>query len=270
MPALAYRAAELLARCLPVRAADALASALAGVAWAARVPARAALERNLERAYPAVPAAERRVLGRRTFASFARTFTDFLRLHRTTSADLARTVRVRGGEHLDAARRSGRGVIVLSVHMGDWERGAAFLASLGVPLHLAAREHAGGSVERLFHRRRSRFGVRTLPRSPLFRSATAALRRGEWIALMADRGATPLPGGPSVCAWAAALATRTNALVLPVVLVRDSGRSHTLHVGAPMSPERCRNGAFREAMHGWLSAWPGQWAAFEPLPEGVV
>ena len=198
--------------------------------------------------------------------SFALAFTRFLRRH--GSVGLA-PLPVIGREHLEAARASGRGVIVLSAHLGDWESGAAAIAAEGVPIHLAARPQATQSVERMFAERRWAGGVGVLPVTSAFASMATVLRRREWVALMADRGAG-MGGGASICAWAAVLAQRTGALVLPVVCVRDARGDLALHVEPPLTPERCRDGAFRETLLSWLARWPEQWAAFESLPEGLA
>jgi len=160
-------------------------------------------------------------------------------------------------------------VILLSAHVGDWEQGAERLAAEGLIVHLAARAHASGAVERLFAERRAAAGVRVLPPTSIYAGAAAALRRGECVALMADRGAARA-GGASVCAWAAALAQRTGAVVLPAVCVSGPEGRAVLILEPPLSPQRCRDGAFRDTMRGWLGRWAGQWAAFEALPDGVA
>ena len=263
---LAYRTATVAASVLPARTADALASAIARAAFAARVPARATLERNLERVLPGADAAARRACARSSFEHFALAFARFLRDRGPASASCTT---ITGRAHLDAARASGRGILVLSAHMGDWEHGAALLAAQGLRVHLAARGHADGAVERLFAARRSIAGVDVLPAGSLYASAANALRRGECVALMADRG-TARSGGASVCAWAAALAQRTHAVVLPAVCVRTPEGQALLWFEPPLTPVTCRDGAFRDTMRGWLGRWAGQWAAFEPLPEGLA
>lgn len=260
---LGYRIAASLAGVLPAQMAEALAVMLARLAFHCRVPARRALEENLSRLLPGTPPEERRRHARGAFESFARSFSGFLR------GRPAHGVRVEGAGHLARALASGRGVIVLSAHLGDWEGGAAAMAARGCPLHLAARPQAHAPLEALFAERRSAAGVRALPAGALLSAASRALRRGQWVALMADRGPTRA-GGASVCAWAAALAQRTGALVLPAVYVREAGGGHRLHVEAPIEPAACRDGAFRETMLGWLARWPDQWAAFEGLPEGLA
>ena len=268
---LAYQAAELATRALPRRTADALARYLARAAFAARVPARRAAEENLARLLPAAAAGAHQVLARESFESFALAFADFLRLRRMCSADLFRAVQVEGREHLDAARASGRGVILLSAHLGNWEWGAAWLGASGIPLHLAARPHADAAVERLFERQRRAFGVRLLPAPSRLSHAAALLRAGQWLAIMGDRPATAHPPhGGSVCASAAALARRTGAIVLPAAVVRLTATRHALVCEAPLTPEACRGGGYRAVVERWLMRYPGQWAAFEPLPGGLA
>ncbi len=261
---LGYRTAAVLARVLPAPVADGLATVLARLAFELRLPARLALEANLARLLPGVGPAARRRHARAAFASFARSFAAFLR------GPGAAAGQVVGREHLDRAAASGRGVIVLSAHLGHWEGGAALLAACtGDGLHLAARPQAHAPIEALFAARRAAAGVRALGDGALLPAASGLLRRGGWLALMADRGPART-GGASVCAWAAALAQRTGALVLPAVCVRDPDGVVRLHVEAPLEPAACREGAFRDTMRGWLARWPDQWAAFEALPEGLA
>ncbi len=261
---LGFRLAALLARLLPNPLSEGLAVATARLAFDCRVPARAALEANLARLLPSLPRARRARLARRAFENFARSFATFLGHGRRPGR-----LRVVGARNLAAARSSGRGVIVLSAHLGNWERGAAELAALGIPIHLAARPQRHARLEALFSARRAAAGVGLLPAGTLLSSASGALRRAEWVALMADRG-TSGTGSGSVCAWAAALARRTGALLLPAILVLEPGGGHRLVVEAPIEAGECRDGQFRRTMRRWLERWPDQWAAFEPLPGGLA
>ncbi len=222
---LAYRAAAAGAGVLPAPVADALAAALARLSFAARVPARAALEENLGRLLPALEPGQRRRLARGGFVHFALAFTRFLRRR----GGVPSAMHIFGREHLEAARASGRGVIVLSAHLGDWESGAAAIAAEGLTLHLAARPQPARSLESMFAARRLACGLGVLPVASAFAGTARVLRRHEWVALMADRGAG-MGGGASICAWAAALARRTDALVLPAVCVRDARGALALHV----------------------------------------
>jgi lauroyl/myristoyl acyltransferase len=262
---LGYTLADSLVRVLPRGAADALAVGVARALFALRPPARRAVEANLARLTVTSAGA---IHARATFEHFALAFVDFLRLRRLDAAALARATEVRGAEHLAAARAAGRGVIVLSAHLGSWERGAALLAGQGARLRIAARAHADARVERFFAGCRGRHGVARLAGEPLWSDAASALRRHEWVALMGDRTVEGSHG--SVCAWASALARRTGALVLPAVVVRRPEGGWALCVDAPLTPEACAAGGLRAALRGWIERHPEQWSAFEPLAEGIA
>ncbi len=268
---LLYLIADLLVRALPVRAADALALAVARAAFAAGLPTRRALEENLARLLDAAPPGDVRARARECFASFALSFTDFLRLAHRGPGALEGAVEVHGAEHLEAARRSGRGVILLSAHLGNWELGAAWLAAHGARVNVVARPHASRRVERFFARRREAWGVQRLPAPPLWKAAAEALRRREWVALMADRGPCGRDAARSpVCAWARALSRRTGALVLPAVFVRLPDRRYAACFERPFQPEQERGDGGLEAIRRYLRRYPGQWSAFEPLAGGIA
>jgi KDO2-lipid IV(A) lauroyltransferase len=280
MALLGYLSAEWLARALPHSWADRLAVTIARLTFAFRPPARRQLEANLAwlaGREPVAPAGHdpRRLerQARAAFEHFALGVTDFLRTPRSTTGLIA-GVEVRGREHLEAAERAGRGVIVLSAHSGCWEWGAAYLAALGRNVHVVARPHASPQVERFFAVRRGRFRVARLNGRPLWIHASRALKRREWVALTGDRDAhaesRDRAPRTSVCAWVAALSRRTGALILPAVMLRlDNGR-YAACFDRPLTPQACRDGGFRDALRHLLGEHAEQWSAFEPLPEWLA
>ncbi len=267
MPAaLGYLIADVLSRLLPTGIADRLALSLAGLAFAVRPPARIALEANLARLVPGATRAARRAMARQAFDHFALSLLDFLRLGRLDERALAQAIEIRGAEHFERARASGRGVIVLSAHLGNWEWGAAWLATCGARLSVVARPHPHPWVERFFARRRRARGVEMLRERPLWPRAAQALRRREWVALMGDRCCAD----GSAWAWAAALARRTGALVLPAVMLRLAPGRYAACFDPPLTSEGCAGGAHRAAIQRQLERNPGQWFGFEPLPGGLA
>jgi KDO2-lipid IV(A) lauroyltransferase len=272
-----YLSADLVTRVLPVRLAERFATGLARLAFALRLPARRQLQRNLawlegHRWTDASPTARARLthLARAGFEHFALSIVDFLRLSRLRAPEMEANVEVRGREHLDAAERSGKGVIVLSAHAGCWEWGAAYLAALGRRVHVVARPHRNTSVERFFARRRRQWRVARLCSRPLWIGASRALRRSEWVALTGDREtafrATGTDARHSLCAWVAALSRRTGALILPAVMLRlDDGR-YAACFDRPLTPEACLKGGYRDALRRLIGEHGEQWSAFEPLP----
>ena len=264
----ALRSADLVVRLLPLRASRSLARALARLAFALHVPARRRAVANFARLPGAADPAACTRRAREAFEHFALSYVDLLRLRRLPTDAVRRAVALEGERHFEEASRSGRGVILLSVHAGSWEWGACLLSSLGLKLHLAAHAQGGRAVERWFAAHRARHGVDRLEDRPLWSAAARALRRREWVAIMGDRVA---PGGrDSVCAWAAAVARRTGALILPALILRRPDGGYVAHFEPPLSPHECLAGGFRQAVWRHLEGSPGQWLAFEPLPEGLA
>ena len=263
---LGYLTADLAVRLLPAAWADSLAVAVARLVFVARPPARPVLEANLARLLPEATAINRRAIACQAFEHFALALVDFLRLGRLDRGALGEAIEVRGAEHLERACAAGRGVIVLSAHLGNWEWGAAWLAARGAPLSVVARPHPNRWVERFFRQRRRARGVSMLPARPLWPGAARALRRREWVALMGDRRG----GGGSECAWAAALSRRTGAVVLPAVMLRIAPGRYAACFEPPLSPEACAGGGYRAAIQRHLERHPAQWLAFEPLPEALA
>jgi KDO2-lipid IV(A) lauroyltransferase len=262
---LGYLVADALVRLLPSVLTDALARAVGRLAFVLRVPARRRLERNLALAWGR-DARERPRLAGQVFEQFGLAVADFLRLGHLSALALESRTELAGGEHFEAARRGGRGVILLSAHLGGWEWGAAFLAARGSRMRIAARPHDSARVERFFLRRRARWGIHLVTRGPGWVGAASALRRGECLGLMADRAVEE--HRDSVCAFAAALARRTGAAILPVAMMRlDDGRQR-LCIEPPLSPSECAAGRFATVMRRHVARAPAQWFAFEPLSEG--
>jgi KDO2-lipid IV(A) lauroyltransferase len=259
--------------------------ALARLAFHAGLPARRAQEANLARLLSGVPRRAIEERARESFEHFALAFSDFLRLDSMAPETLAGAIEIRGGEHLEAARAAGRGVILVSAHLGNWEWGAAWLAARGPRVHVVARAHANERVERWFRRRRRDWGVSMLPARAPWSTAARVLRRGEWVAVMADRPA--LGGGAgagrrrpgSACAFAAALARRTGALVLPAVMIHLPGRRYAACFEPAFAPARAGRGApagvaapgtdLGAILRRLLRRHPEQWCAFEAVPEAL-
>jgi lauroyl/myristoyl acyltransferase len=70
--------------------------------------------------------------------------------------------------------------------------------------------------------------------------------------------------------WAAALARRTGAIVLPAVMVRLAPGRYAACFEAPLTAEACAGGAHRAAIRRQLARHPGQWCGFEAAPGGLL
>jgi KDO2-lipid IV(A) lauroyltransferase len=81
--------------------------------------------RNLELAFPQFSLAERRQVLEQSFESFGRIIADFAHFPYTTPADLAAGIETSFPQKAEAryraAKATGRGVIFVTPHLGNWE-----------------------------------------------------------------------------------------------------------------------------------------------------
>jgi len=269
-----YRAVALLAAMLPRAARLAAAGAVADLV-ARWLPAeRAAVERAIARFVPAAPAGERAALVAATFRSFARCFADLIAANRGRGLGWL-CAGVAGLERLHAAATDGRGVVVLTAHVGNWELAGRLLAlQLSRPTHVVVAAEADPGVERFLRRAPApvRFVVRRDATSAL--PLVGALRRGAVVAMQGDRAlgtrgdvAQPFfgapaafPVGPFVLARAAGVA------VVPAFCVSTTDDRYAIEVGEPID---VAPGAEAAAQRRWVAALervvaahPTQWFNF--------
>ena len=95
--------------------------------------------------------------------------------------DLQSMIECEGLEHIDAARESGRGIILFTGHVGAWELSSFALSLFGYPLSFLVRRIDNPKIEKLVDERRARLGNRTIDK----RSAAREMLRfsrgaGRW------------------------------------------------------------------------------------------
>ncbi|HEX4684330.1 MAG TPA: lysophospholipid acyltransferase family protein [Gemmatimonadaceae bacterium] len=129
----------------------------------------------------------------------------------------------------------GRGLILVSGHLGNWELGGAYIAARGLPLDAVARHMANPLFDRYLTKTRQRIGMTVVHDDAAVRRVPRSLRSGRAVAFLVDQGAVGLasswvpffgryaktPRGPAV--FALRLGT---PVVFGVALRAPSGRYH--------------------------------------------
>jgi KDO2-lipid IV(A) lauroyltransferase len=260
-----YASAAVLARRLPRLCAYASARLCARLVWRFRPARRAAVLDNLAHVLTSDGPRARARVARRTFEAFAESLVDALRARDEVVID--------GAEHLESALEGGRGVLVWSAHVGNWEVAGAALARRGYDVAAIARAHDDSAVDRWFDRERAKNGVRVVARCPGAREARRVLRERGLLALLGDRRfgrggrAVELFGRPArLPAAAVALAHRTGAALLPAFVVRTSPGRYRIRFEPPITapPERALE-RLAATLEGWVRAHPEQWFVFERM-----
>ncbi|MDN5849041.1 MAG: lipid A biosynthesis acyltransferase [Nitrococcus sp.] len=163
--------------------------ALAGT-MAALIPndARHIARVNTELCFSNWPPRRKRALVRCSLRESAKALFELGPLWYRPPRQLLRLIReVEGGEILDAAIASGRGVLIIAPHLGSWELLQVWVAKR-TSLHALYRVPRQANLEDLIRRARGRSGARFWPaRSAGIRALYRALRAGAAIGILPDQ-----------------------------------------------------------------------------------
>ena len=228
-----------------------------------------------------VDESERRRIAGGVYRHWFRTFVaDTPHLLRTVRLDNWNTfVDIAALERLRELHAEGRGVILVTGHLGNPEFGGWLGALVGLPIYSVANLQDNPRLNSLLERLRTSSGQRILYKQGALRKGREVLERGDIVAVLADlndrregiavdffgREASTMQGP-------AALSVRSGAPILPVAVVRD-GRGPHYHVaygdpirpvpGASLGTEIHRiTQAYTSALERFIRLWPEQWVWF--------
>jgi KDO2-lipid IV(A) lauroyltransferase len=197
---------------------------------------------NLRIAFPELPDSVLREIGAKSFANMAWDALDLLRAETWNEPELRQHVSIRGLEHLHAALAQGKGVLLMALHLGNFELTARALAQQGIPVAAVTRPFGSPALWEHLVRRREQWGIEVYDRDGAARSMLRALRKGTVVCVLNDqyaRRAGSVPArlfGVRARTWAgiATLSLRTGTPVVPAYPVRDGLDHHTLYLDPPV------------------------------------
>ena len=139
---------------------------------------------NIRLCYPGLDEAQALAFRQRSFLEYGKTFSEVAYLWlRSAQKALSLVREVCGGELL--RRDDGRGVIVLSPHLGAWELAGLFLSVQGPTTTLYKPQP---ELDWLIQEARGRGGAELVPTDPQgIRRLMQALRRGEYVGILPDQ-----------------------------------------------------------------------------------
>jgi len=206
---------------------------------------RRVVDENLARAFPEASRVWRRRTAVRSYRHLGREAAATLILEGSDAPELRERVQVEGLEHVRAPLSEGRGVVILSGHLGNWELGGAGVAARGIPLDVVVRRQSNPLFDERMRQTRERLGMRVVYRADATRSVLRTLRSGGAVALVADQNVreggifVDFFGVPaSTTRGPALLAGRTGAaVVLAVPLSEPGSRARYRLEFIPLEPE---------------------------------
>jgi KDO2-lipid IV(A) lauroyltransferase len=222
-----------------------------------------------------------RAAARAVFANHGRGAWELLRAYHRGLAPFRADCRVaEGGEHLVQAlgecRHSGRGLMILTGHLGNWEIMCHFIAEFfGFRLNLVGRQTGRPFTDALTRRLRTMNGNRFLAKDGSARDMLAVLRSGGVLGTLIDQATlTSAPKAAALVPFMGReatfnlgplrLARRAGAAII-LVLCRREGRTHFAHFHPPLPPAPDRpEEEDNLAKAGQINAWLGEFIQRHP------
>ncbi len=264
-------------RLLPYGISVALAET-AGLAFGSSISKwRDVAERNLKRALPGLSAGERRCIRHGVYRNLGRVAFALAKLPIWSPRKVQRHVAFAGLEHFRAAQAKGRGVLLLTAHLGNWELGAIAHAAVVGPLHVMVRPLENRQVDRLVESLRRSHGNGVIAKRNAAREVLRVLASNGTVGILADQNALHEEAvfirffGVTASAnkGFAKLALRSGAAVVPSIARWDpAGRSHIVEYGPEIdilrtsSPARdveANSQRFQRALEDRIRRYPEQW-----------
>ncbi len=193
---------------------------------------------NLARAYADEKSeAEIRKIAQQSFRNITRIPFEIGWSLRLSEKEIMRRCEVIGLEHLRRAHAKGKGALILTLHMGNWELLPLSYTANGFDVSLIYRPLDFKPADLFFLQYRQRFGGHPIPKKKSMRKVLDALRRGNSVGILLDQDSGLTAGvfarffGHQACTnkGMALLALKIGAPVVPTFLVR-SGDGFVVHI----------------------------------------
>ncbi len=233
--------------------------------------------RNLALALPGLPDAERRRILRYLFRNLGWQLVEFCRMPRYTAENTRDWIRTEGLEHFLAAQARGKGVLVLTGHLGAWELSSFYHSLMGHPMGMVIRRLDNRPLDEYVNGIRCLHGNRVLHKDDFARGLLTAMRSGETVGILMDTNMTPPQGifarffGIEACTAAglARVSFRTGAAVLPGFCVwEDAEKQYVLRFGPELIVARTGDHdadvlaltqQCNDVLESWIRRYLDQW-----------
>ena len=201
---------------------------------------------------------------------------EFAHFPSLTRENIGQVVVFEDAENLLAAERRGRGVLLLSGHMGAWELSGFAVALYSQPLHFLMRAIDNARVDALVKQYRCLSGNQFIDKDHSARASLRVLREGHCIGILADHNSAEdaifvdFFGIPAATTTGVArLARHTGAAVVPTYTYWDTSLGkYRLCCDPPLALERTSDEQadiqaytvlFNQVIESYIRRFPDQW-----------
>jgi KDO2-lipid IV(A) lauroyltransferase len=232
-----------------------------------------------------IPRKEASLIVKGAYRNFGKSTAEFIRIP-VMAHKLDEIVTVNGEENLREAYEAGKGVFIVTGHIGNWEYAGAWCAQHGYPMNGLGTDQRDERITNLIMELRNAGGMKALGKASDLKAMIRALQAGEIIAVPVDQEAkkagivSPFLGYPaSTPIGMAKLADKLGCAVVPAYCVRwlDTHKLELHFLPALKGREGKPYGKdlqssiddCNEVISEWIRKYPDQWMWMYPRWESV-
>jgi KDO2-lipid IV(A) lauroyltransferase len=233
--------------------------------------------RNLELALPELSTEEKNRILRGVYLYLGWQLVEFCRLTRYTAENTRGWMRTEGLDHYLAAQARGKGVLIVTGHLGAWELSGFYHSLMGHTMSVVIRRLDNRRLDDFVNGIRCLHGNQVLHKDDFGRGLLTAMRAGQTVGILMDTNMTPPQGefvrffGVDACTATglAHVARKTGAAALPgFMLWEPTERRYVLHFGPQLDLPHTADAAAdilagtqqcTQAIESWIRRNPDQW-----------
>lgn len=222
----------------------------------------------------------------KAYVNYSKYWVSLLLTPKMSTLDVLSSANVVNFDILISILAEGRGALVVSAHLGNWDFGAAWFAALGGKVLAVVERLESNEMAEWFWKDRKSVGVEPIyPDADATKRILASLRENQVVALVSDRD---IPGNGSVVEMfgkrikipvgPAVLSVRSGTMILPCAVLMSKRDEYTIVFFDPLDPASFADLSVKERVSRitqWIAARleemikldPSQWLAFVKLDE---
>jgi len=212
---------------------------------------------------------------RNCFRNLGKSLIEFGQLPKLNSSNIGNLVTLEGRQNVEETLKKGKGGIILTAHIGNWELVGATFPLIGYPSNTIVRPEKLQKLDEWVNKRREKTGLKCIGRGASIKSALQCLKRNELLGILADVDTKVdgvfvdffgrpayTPRGP------VNIALKTGCALLPTFIIRQKDDTHKIIVEKAIKLKitddteediRFNTAVFTKIIESYIRKYPEQW-----------
>ncbi len=192
---------------------------------------------------------EKEKIIKRCYKNLIYNLADFIKNQGISKKELLKKVTIKNEHIVKEAIKSGKKIIFITAHYGNWELTGLFVGAFYGPLTVVGRRLDSKIMDKILKKNREQFNIKVVDKMGAMRELVKDIKRNRKIGLLVDQNTASNEGElikffgkearhtPS----AAILARKFDALIIPVFITTDDFKKYTLTFYEPIQTQKTDN-----------------------------